>query len=30
MGPNDPEAVIRQDGRTFRFKVTYRQGRERK
>ena len=30
LGPNDPEAVIREDGRTFRFKVTYRQGRERK
>ncbi len=24
MGPNDPEAAIQQDGRTFRFKITYR------
>jgi outer membrane receptor for ferrienterochelin and colicins len=28
MGPNDPEAVIRQDGRSFRVKVAYRLGRE--
>jgi outer membrane receptor for ferrienterochelin and colicins len=30
MGPNNPEAAIRQDGRTFRFKVTYRLGHEHK
>jgi outer membrane receptor for ferrienterochelin and colicins len=30
MGPNDPEAAIRQDGRTFRFKVSYRVGHEHK
>jgi len=30
MGPNDPESAIRQDGRTFRFKVSYRVGPERK
>jgi iron complex outermembrane receptor protein len=30
MGPNDPEAAIRQDGRTFRFKVSYRAGHEHK
>lgn len=28
MGPNDPEAAIRMDGRSFRFKVTYRANRE--
>jgi iron complex outermembrane receptor protein len=30
MGPNDPEAAIRQDGRTFRFKVSYRLDHEHK
>lgn len=30
MAPYDPEAYIRMDGRTFRFKITYRLGRERK
>jgi iron complex outermembrane receptor protein len=30
VGPNDPEADIRMDGRTFRFKITYRRSREHK
>jgi iron complex outermembrane receptor protein len=30
LGPNDPEADVRMDGRTFRFKITYRLAHERK
>lgn len=30
MGPNDPEADIPMDGRTFRFKITYRLARKQK